>query len=264
MLKKIKHLLGFEGGCPGCESLIEYAMDGLDPAQQKKMMTHLMECSPCAEEVRAYMQVNAGLAELVPETEAPGASLDAKVLERIRQDTYQERCGKPMRIGIGPWSLFWLRLGPIFGVMSLIMTFVALGAVWHGGAKSGLGLSEADALVNDPLAKTIALESSGTKGPHGSLVLAKGKDCILLNLLGLKPCAAGKSYVLWLQREGVPSYERLASVHVDDPRESSHFTHLASALSAAGATRVLVTLEDMKDATQPDPKTALLSGVVSL
>lgn len=263
MLEKIKHMLGFKGGCPGCESLIEYAMDGLEPAQQQKVLKHLMDCSPCAEEVRAYMQVNAGLAGLVEEAEAPG-HIDAKVLERVRQDSYEERCNKPRRIGIGPWSLFWLRLGPIFGVMSLVMTFVALGAVWHGGAKSALGLSDADALVNDPLAKTVSLESSGAKGPHGKLVLAKGKDCILLNLLGLKPCAAGKRYVLWLQREGAPSYERLASVHIDDSRESSHFTHLASVLDATGATRVLVTLEDTKGAAQPDPKAALLSGAVSL
>ena len=85
MLERLRGWLGLGRHCPECETLIDYAMDGLQGEQATRVKTHLTDCPPCMEQVRDFMQVREGLALASPQEEAP-AGLCAKVLARIKAD----------------------------------------------------------------------------------------------------------------------------------------------------------------------------------
>ena len=55
MIHWLAHKLGLKS-CPACETLVDYAMDGLESPQQEKVRQHLSDCPSCMEQVRDFME----------------------------------------------------------------------------------------------------------------------------------------------------------------------------------------------------------------
>ena len=94
MFERLRGWLGLGRPCPKCETLIDFAMHGLPTEQAAKVKTHLIDCPPCMEQVRDFMQVNEGLALASPQAEAPGG-LCGRVLARIKAEHHQAKPGLP-------------------------------------------------------------------------------------------------------------------------------------------------------------------------
>jgi len=258
MIHWLSHKLGLKR-CPECDTLVEYAMDGLPRPQQDKVRRHLDECPPCREQVRDYLQVQEGLGLMAPEAELP-CDFNSKVLARLHQDHNHQAASadgqaEPRR-HLGGWPRFWMTLGPVFAVMSLVMTFVAMGAVFsHGQGASAQADNElasiATALMNDPQAARVTLAGlDHSKGSEGQLVLCPGRSEAYFKAVNLSRCPQGRNYALWLKR-GQAAPQRLARFAVESDGSSVHLLHLAQPFQKGAQDEFLVTQESGADAGQP-------------
>lgn len=248
--------------CPQCETLVDYAMDGLEPGQVGKVRKHLSECPPCMEQVRDFLQVKEGLGMAVPMEDCP-KDFNAKVLARLQAEESGAPSVKSAPVALDGWPMFWMRLGPVFAVTSLLMTFVALAAVWHGGASSSTSseLAQAtEALLKDPNALHVALVGSQASG---ELVLCRGKRNIYLQADKLSACKRGRNYVLWMQPQDQPQAQRVAGFMVEADGKHFQLLQLPQGLEAKGPVKFMVTQEDTlaKDGAS---KSEWLAGTVSL
>ncbi|MGH7441514.1 MAG: hypothetical protein ACREKE_02445, partial [bacterium] len=183
-MRRLAHLLGLKD-CPECETLVEYAMDGLAVGQQGKVRKHLSDCPRCREQVRDYWQVTEGLGLCADERDVPEGLCD-KVLARLREVPPPQGSG-PSSANVSRlsgWPRFWSLYGPAFAALSLAMTLVAMAALARKpaliAAPAGNELSRmARAVVNDPRAVRVPLVSVASAVPGGSaagglLVLCPG------------------------------------------------------------------------------------------
>ena len=72
--------------CPECNTLVDFAMDGLEDGQRGAVRKHLNECPPCMEQVRDFLQVNEALGLSAPQSECPDG-FEQKVLQRLKQES---------------------------------------------------------------------------------------------------------------------------------------------------------------------------------
>jgi hypothetical protein len=230
MMHRFAHKMGI-GHCPECETLVEFAMEGLPKGQQDKVRRHLEDCPPCREQVRDFWQVREGLG-LCAQQKEPPADLAAKVLARLGE-TERENGGRTLRRGADPlegWPRFWLFVGPIFALLSVVLSAVALFSFVGGKAAPLAPANEIAALSNDLLneasAVRVRLEGSGA---DGFLVLAPGRDRAYLSwrAAGTQAPPAGV-YELWMARRGNPA-ERIA-VFAAPQGGSVEFLHLKGPL----------------------------------
>lgn len=246
ILHWIAHKLGLER-CPQCETLVDYAMDGLEPGQQQQVKQHLNDCPSCMEQVRDFWQVKEGLGMCAPEASEP-KDFNAKVLARLNQDHNQPEA-KPAASPrhLGGWPRFWMTVGPVFAGMSLVMTLVAFGAVLgrHQAPPSDAIAAELAAmsqeLMNDPKAARIRLVAAADKsGSEGNLVLCPGRAMAFLKAHKLSKCAQGRNYALWAKpKDGQP--ERLARFAVEKDGSSMHMLNLSQPWKGEGAVEFMVT-----------------------
>lgn len=260
MIHWLAHKLGLKS-CPACDTLVDYAMDGLDTPQQKKVRQHLSECPSCMEQVRDFWQVKEGLGMCAPENEVP-ADFNAKVLGRIqRADPACVRetvTDETARRHLGGWPRFWMTLGPVFAALSLTMTFVAMGAMLaHRSKPSAQGAPAqanelaaiGNALMNDPLAAHVELVSAeGGKDSSGSLVVCPGRREAYFKAKNLSRCPQGKNYALWMKR-GDKS-ERLARFSVEADGSSVHLLNLGQSWDGSKPAQFMVTQESGSGAGQ--------------
>jgi hypothetical protein len=250
--------------CPECATLVDFAMDGLDDTQRGKVRQHLAECPPCMEQVRDFLQVNEGLGLATPQAECP-EGFEQRVLQRLKQEGQAPLPRMMAPQPLGGWLMFWLRLGPVFAGLSLVMTFVAFAALWHSGASAGPSseLAQAtEALLKDPGALHVALASMGAVPGGGELVLCRGKKNIYFSAEHLKPCRQGASYVLWMQAQGSPQVQRVAGFMVEADGRHFQLLQLPQALEAQGAVKFMVTQDDM--GAKPAHSDPWLAGTVTL
>lgn len=260
MIRWIADKLGLHS-CPQCETLVDYAMDGLEPGQQGTVRKHLSECPPCMEQVRDFLQVKEGLGMSTPQEECP-KDFNAKVLARLKQEAPRPQVLVQTR-AVDGWPLFWMRLGPVFAGTSLLMTFVALAAVFHGGgsAAPSAELSQAtEALMKDPQSLHVAL--AGAQGT-GELVLCPGRRAVYFQAEHLSACRRGSNYVLWMQPQGQAQPLRMAGFMVESDGRHLQLLELPQSLQGKGPVKFMVTQEDAL-ATQKDAKSEWMSGSVSL
>src|SRR5260370_202793 len=115
MLHWLAHHLGLNR-CPQCETLVDYALEGLPEGQQDSVRKHLDDCPPCREQVRDFCQVKEGLGLCAKQQEVP-EGFHAKVLARLRED--DDAPFRPVEIRVQPfklngWPRFWVTVGPLF------------------------------------------------------------------------------------------------------------------------------------------------------
>ena len=261
MIRWLTHKLGLDS-CPQCETLVDYAMDGLEAGQQGTVRKHLAECPPCMEQVRDFLQVKEGLGMAVKLEECP-KDFNARVLARLKEEGPSVPAPVVTRPLLEGWPMFWMRLGPVFAVTSLLMTFVALAAVFHSGSQAP-GSSEltqaTEALLNDPHAFHVALTGAQA---NGELVLCPGKRSIYLQADKLSACKRGRNYVLYMQPQGQTEAQRVAGFMVESDGKHFQLLQLPQGLEAKGPVKFMVTQEDMmgKDAAA---RSEWLAGSVNL
>jgi hypothetical protein len=227
MIHWLAHKLGLRT-CPECETLVEYALEGLDPRQWEKVRRHLAECPPCLEQVRDFWQVREGLGLCAPECEPP-EDFSARVLARLHEsDVSRMPLDKP-RQRLDGWPRFWMTLGPVFALMSVIMTGVAaLAIVGRGGAtKADNELARlGQELMDDPHAVRVTLfPAAGRGASRGELLLCPGKSVAFLRAERLSKCPQGNNYAIWEQRSGAQP-RRLARFSVEADGSSRHLLNL--------------------------------------
>jgi hypothetical protein len=233
---------------------VDYALDGLPETQQESVRKHLDDCPPCREQVRDFWQVREGLGLCAKQQEAP-EGFQAKVLARLRED--DDAPFRPVEIKVQPfklggWPRFWVALGPMFALMSLVMTVVAAGALISRARTADNTLASlSDAVLSDPRAAKVTLVSAVAGAPAGSaaeaapsgdLVFCPGMDHAVLRCQHLAPCGEGQNYGLWMQAPGQPA-RRLARFVVDSGTGCAHLLQLDQAFRASGAVDFMVKRE---------------------
>jgi hypothetical protein len=201
----IGKIFGRAIGCPGHEELFDFALDGVESSQQDRVRRHLADCPPCREQVKDYAWVSEGIALNAPQVEPPPGLCD-KVKARIREEALSPQAPAPARALRDPlagWPRFWMRLGPVFALSSLMMTILAFVAVMNRPAPANPDLQATAEILGSPSMKLVSLNGAGeAKAGRGSLFLAPGMDRMLVKVEGLKPCAAGADYALWASPRG--------------------------------------------------------------
>lgn len=128
MIHWLQEKLGMGHHCPACETLVEYALEGLKGREKEGVRRHLEECPACREQVRDYLQVNEGLALNAPAVECP-SGFSGRVLQRIQAECPHPHASAPAPAQLEGWPRFWMTMGPVFALLSLLMTLVALAAL---------------------------------------------------------------------------------------------------------------------------------------
>jgi anti-sigma-K factor RskA len=152
-----------------------YALDALDPAEEREFEEHLARCTACRGEVASLREVTTALAHNV-DTPEPPAALRARLLQSVRAEQPKVVEFRPRR-----WSL------------PLAAGFAAAAAC----AAVGLGLWAAalQGRLNDR-AETVALT-----GARGSLVVSPAGEGVLV-VSRLAPAPTGKTYEAWVIEDG--------------------------------------------------------------
>jgi hypothetical protein len=242
MIHWLAHKLGLMR-CPKCETLVDFALDGLPGRQQDTVRQHLSECPSCMEQVRDYLQVKEGLGLSAPECDPP-EGFHGKVLGRLKE-CRQERPapGQPAERHLGGWPRFWMTLGPVFALMSVIMTDIAASTLLSRLSKPPVNeLAQLGSdLMDDPHAAHIALAAAGgAKDCHGELLLCPGKSTAYLRAEHLSKCPQGRNYALWV-RHGNAAPERLARFTVEADGSSRHLLNLGEPWKQDGPSEFMVT-----------------------
>lgn len=235
MIHWLAHKLGLRS-CPQCDTLVDFALDGLPSKQQDSVRHHLEKCPSCMEQVRDFWQVREGLGLCAPVCDEP-ADFNAKVLARLHEQDRPTAAAPPEKSRhLGGWPRFWMTLGPVFAGMSLLMTLVALGAVFNRGAhpvQSGdpvageLAAMSRD-LMNDPHAARVSLVAAAQKaGSQGDLVLCPGRNMAILKAQHLSKCPLGRNYALWCKPHNGGQAQRLARFNVESDGSSLHLLNLS-------------------------------------
>lgn len=226
----IGKLFGRAVGCPCHEDLFDFALDGLDAKGKESVRKHLGDCPHCRDQVKDYAWVSEGIALTAPQIDPPVDMCD-KVKARIRAE--KEANPAPiLNLGRDPlagWPRFWMRLGPVFALASLMMTVLAFAAVFMRPVPQAQPV--ANAVMDSPSMMLVSLK--GESGVKGSLFVAPGMSQAVLKVHGLKACQAGASYGLWAcPKGGKPSL--LGSFQAVDGR-CSYVLSLPRPFESSGA-----------------------------
>jgi anti-sigma factor RsiW len=156
-----------------------YALDALDPVEEREYEAHLARCEQCRDDLVGFREAAAALA-YAAEPASPPPVLRGRILEAARAD-------RPNVVPLRPrWAY------PVAAVAA-VAACAAIGfGIWAASLNSQLG-SRNEALRGVPLA-----------GAAGSLVVG-GNGHAALVVSGLRPAPAGKTYEAWVIKGGKAS-----------------------------------------------------------
>jgi anti-sigma factor RsiW len=155
-----------------------YALDALDPDDEREYEAHLARCERCREELVGLREAAAGLAYAAGPA-SPSPSLRGRILEAARAD-------RPNVVPLRPrWAY------PVAAVAAVAACAAVGFGVWAASLHSQLG------------ARNAALRGVPLTGAAGSVVIGgEGKAALVVS--GLKPAPAGKTYEAWVIQGGKP------------------------------------------------------------
>jgi anti-sigma-K factor RskA len=159
-----------------------YALDALDPAEERDFEQHLRTCEQCREDVASFGAAAAALAFGV-ESPTPPPALRGRILERVEEE----------RGVVVPFRRRRLAFGVVSGIAA-VAAAVAIGlGIWAASLSNDLDSTrDALAVLADPAAKSIDLE-----GADGRLVVAPEGDAALV-VRDLDPAPEGRTYEAWV------------------------------------------------------------------
>jgi anti-sigma-K factor RskA len=162
-----------------------YALDALDPAEEREYESHLATCERCREELAALREASASLAYAVP-APAPPAALRERILEQARSEQANVIPLRPRR-----------RLNYALSAAAAAAACLAIGlGIWAGTLSDRVDRLEA---TNRILAEG---EHVPLQGADGELVVTDSGDAVIVSNLGRAP--EGKTYELWVIDGGKP------------------------------------------------------------
>lgn len=159
-----------------------YALDALDPAEEREFEQHLRTCEHCREDVASFEAAAAALAFGVESPEPPPA-LRGRILERVQSE----------RAVVVPFRRRRVSFGVVSG-LAAAAAVVAIGlGIWAASLSNDLDETRAalDVLA-DPSARTIELQ-----GAAGRLVVAPEGEAALV-VRNLDPAPEGQTYEAWV------------------------------------------------------------------
>jgi anti-sigma factor RsiW len=167
-----------------------YALDALDDDERRAFEEHLSGCARCREELADLSQTAAVLAHGAPAATPPPA-LRERILAEARSDGGATVIPFPRRSRV------------VLGVAGALTAAAAAIAIAFGIHSSSLSddldeAREAVAVLGDPAAREVPL-----RGADGRLVV-NSEGAAALVVRGLRPAPEGKTYELWVIREGRP------------------------------------------------------------
>jgi anti-sigma factor RsiW len=231
------------GEHPDRDDLVAFALDALEPSEQRAVEAHAPSCARCTRELEALVPAVAVLGESVEQLEAP-PELRERVLAEVRADVARseaERVAAPRRPARRGWRGLLMR--PALAV-GLAIVIAAVGGYVIAGNDGG-GDQPATVVAVQP-----APEAPGVGG-----TLAVGEDSSMLDLHGLAQLEGREVYQVWVAKgqrvrpssDFVPDVNGRAMAAVDDQLTSG--------------TRVMVTREARAGLTAPTSP-VLLSATV--
>jgi anti-sigma-K factor RskA len=180
-----------------------YALNALDEDERRAYEEHLSRCARCRDELADLSQTAALLAHGAPPATPPPA-LRERILAEARRNGGAQVIPFPRR------SRFAVGIA---GAVTAAAAAVAIAFGVHSAALSE-DLDEARsavAVLADPAARRLPLE-----GADGRLVVnSEGRAAVVVQ--GLRPAPKGKTYELWVIRDGRPT--RAGLFEGDDERD---------------------------------------------
>jgi anti-sigma-K factor RskA len=175
---------------PVHELTAAYALDALDDNERRTFEEHLSACARCREELADLSQTAALLAHGAPAATPPPA-LRERILLEARRDGGATVIPFPRRTRV------------VLGVAGVVTAAAAVIAIAFGVQSASLSrdldeAQEAVSVLGDPAARTIPL-----RGADGRLVV-NSEGAAALVVQGLRPAPEGKTYELWVIRDGAP------------------------------------------------------------
>jgi anti-sigma factor RsiW len=208
-----------------------YALDALDPAEEREFEQHLRTCEHCREDVASFEAAAAALAFGVESPEPPPA-LRGRILDQVQAE----------RGVVVPFRRRRVSFGVVSG-LAAAAAVVAIGlGIWAALLSNDLDDSRAAlAVLADPEARSIDLQ-----GAEGRLVVAPDGDAALV-VRNLDPAPEGRTYEAWVIEGTTP---RPAGLF--DGSDRRDLVLLDRKVPADAA--VAVTIEDAKGAARPTSK----------
>jgi len=189
------------------DSLPAYALGILEGEEERQVSEHLRQCSVCAGELEAYQLVASQLALGAPDVQPP-AYLKQSILEQAEVSVRESRSAQPSRPQLASvrepslslrerLSTFFSRAAPVWGLVSLVL-IIALAA-------TSLFLYNQVRQQTQSMNQFHVVAMVGTDAaPQGRGVLITSPDGRYGTLVvdGLPRLETGKTYQLWLNRDG--------------------------------------------------------------
>jgi anti-sigma-K factor RskA len=159
-----------------------YALDALDPAEEREFEQHLRTCDDCREDVASFEAAAAALAFGVDSPKPPPA-LRGRILERVASE----------RAVVVPFRRRRVSFGLVSG-LAAAAAVVAVGlGIWAASLSNDLDRNrDLVAVLGDPAARSIDLD-----GADGRLVVAPEGDAALV-VRNLDPAPEGQTYQAWV------------------------------------------------------------------
>jgi anti-sigma-K factor RskA len=159
-----------------------YALDALDPAEEREFEQHLRTCEHCREDVASFEAAAAALAFGVESPEPPPA-LRGRILQRVQSE----------RAVVVPFGRRRVSFGVVSG-LAAAAAVVAIGlGIWAMSLSNDLEATrEVNRVLADPAARTIELQ-----GADGRLVVSPEGDAALV-VRDLDPAPQGQTYQAWV------------------------------------------------------------------
>jgi len=208
-----------------------YALDALDPADEREYEDHLARCPSCQAELSGFREAAAHLA-YVPEGPSPPPALLEKILERARQ----EPAGNvvPLR---SQRAFVWT------SAVAAVAAVVALGVgIWAASLSRDLDRErETVRLLADP-ARSLRLS-----GAEGQVAVGNDGQAVLA-VSDLPAAPNGKTYEIWVIQGKTP---RRAGVF--DGRDAKDVVRLSRRVPKGAVVAVTVEREGGVDAPTTKP-----------
>jgi anti-sigma-K factor RskA len=207
------------------ELVTAYALDALDPSEERALTEHLELCSECRAELTQMRDTAASLATAAPAA-VPGDHVRQQILQRIRSESRPAQARPavvPLKQSFGAWTTV-LRLAAAVAFVALLLGIIIL---WRRDAAARKELArlsnqvgaqqqelqseherlahqgEALRLLTSPEAKTMALAgTNAVQSARASFVYDQRSGQGILMIEGLPPTPADKAYEVWFIPKG--------------------------------------------------------------
>ena len=165
-----------------------YALDALEPDDEREVEAHLRVCERCREELAAFTEAATALAYGVA-APAPSPALRDRILGEVRGERSNVVPFRPRRLPV-----------VVSSVAAAAATVAAVGlGLWAKSLSDSLERERAAAeILADPAARSIPV-----RGAQGRLVVAQDGEAALV-VAGLERAPAGKTYEVWVIRGAKP------------------------------------------------------------